>query len=159
MKETDDMSLFVFSSRALNQVNTVMPMTPEVGGTWKKTRIQQRGRTWLWDESSTHHTQVFAHHQSKQTPEVKRNKGAASKTSGCQLMPRKTDWASPACCARKTGLLLWEWCRDKCWAAVWEIWLTCHLELEPTSHRPGWQRARTDLPPTRTLVYNASLLY
>lgn len=61
MKETDDMSLFVFSCSALNWVNTGMQMTADEGGTHRETHKQQRYRTWLWDESSTHQTQVFAH--------------------------------------------------------------------------------------------------
>lgn len=89
MKETDDMCLFVFSSSALYQVNTAMQSTAKVGGTKKKT--QDNKRAGLWDESFTHHTQVFARHCSEQTPEVKANNGAASKTFGWHLMPRKTD--------------------------------------------------------------------
>lgn len=90
MKETDDMYLFVFSSSALNQVNTAIPMTAKVGGTKKKT-CRQHGQAWLWDERPTHHTQVSTHHCSEQAPEEKRNNGAASKTFGLQPMPSKTD--------------------------------------------------------------------
>lgn len=91
MKETDDMSLFVFSFNALNHVNTTIQMMAKVCGTKKKKHTDKRQRTSLWAESSTHHTQVFAHHQSEQTPEVKRNKGATSKTFSRQPMPRKTN--------------------------------------------------------------------
>lgn len=44
MKETDDMSLFVFSSSALNHVNTVMQMTAKVDGTKRKdTQTKETG--------------------------------------------------------------------------------------------------------------------
>ncbi len=85
-----------------------MQLTAKVGGIKEKTHRQQRQRTWLWDESSIHHIQVFARYCSKKIPEVKRNNGAASKTFGWQLGPRKTARASPVCSVCKTGMLLWE---------------------------------------------------
>lgn len=99
MKETDDMSLFVFSSSALNRVNTAVPVMLREGGRGRERDIQrekrerdrERERAWLRDESPTHQTQVFAHQRSEQSPEVKGIKGTANKTFGWQLMPRKTD--------------------------------------------------------------------
>lgn len=41
MKETDDMSLFVFSFNALNHVNTAVQMMAKVGGTKKKAHRQK----------------------------------------------------------------------------------------------------------------------
>lgn len=53
MKETDDMYLFVFSSSALNQVNTAMPMTAKVGGT-KKTTTQIKSMVVGWQFHPPH---------------------------------------------------------------------------------------------------------
>lgn len=100
MKETDDMSLFVFFC-APNQVNTKMPMTPRALGT-RLRQADSKDREQGSRKSVPPTTQVFAHHYSKQTPKVKRNKGVDGKR-----MPRKTERTSPVCSAFKTVLLLW----------------------------------------------------
>lgn len=66
--------------------------------------------------------------------EVKRNNSAPENV--CLA----TDWGNPPSPAYKTAPP-WcgGWCRGKCGTAVWEIWLTCHLGLQLTSHRCGWQ--------------------
>lgn len=79
MKETDDMHLFVFSSSALNRVNTATPMTAKVGGTKKNTEMKNTVVGW---EFHPPHTGVCPPIAAIKTPEVKRNNGAASKTFG-----------------------------------------------------------------------------